>query len=95
MLDHRLGGGVVVSDVLLEEFVAVLLVNGCGDGFDCHGIDNHREMVIRPAELLIFLKLDEVPTFCCVRVFGWTRSGWLSRAQSRVALEVTMRIFGC
>ena len=61
---------VLVPNVVLPQFVDVLFVEGGHDGLDRHGVDDRLEMVLRPAEFLILLKLDQVTIFGVVFDIG-------------------------
>ena len=63
MVEHGFDCRISISDVLLAEFVEVLVVDGRGDGFDSDGVDDELEVVLRPPEFLVLLQDDEVPAF--------------------------------
>ena len=63
MRDRGFHRGIFVTDVLLPEFVDVLLIDGRSDGFDRHGVDDKLKVILRPFELLVLLELKEVPAF--------------------------------
>ena len=56
--DHRLGGLMFVTYVVLLELFSLLRINGCDNGFDLHGIHHLLEVVIFPVDLVVLLELE-------------------------------------
>ena len=84
MVEHGFDRRISISDVLLAEFVEVLVVDSRGDGFDGNGVDDELEVLLRPPEFLVLLQDDEVPAFRCIR------DGWIEECRfwEAVAVEV-------
>ena len=76
LLDHRLGGLILVNHVVLFKIFHILRVDGCKNGFDRYGIYHLMKCVLLPVELVVLLELEELAPLGVVLNF-WVEELWI------------------
>ena len=78
--------------IVLLEFLNILRVDGCDNGFDHHRVDPLLEGVLLPFELLVLLELEDLAPLGIILDYWIEEIGFFSLSQLRLLFPAVGRI---